>query len=214
MAADGKDIKAFIYDMGGVVMKYSNCNEKLMESIQKPEAIFEDQFEALETGKLSLYEFLEKAGENNILKQKIEKLGIVDGNVEDFDSIFAKIMVRDEHIGKSIKVLKENGYKIALLTNNFYYDKMKSKSTIEKDLDDFDVVVESCRVGMRKPNADIYEYTLSLLNLQPNEAVFLDDLEANCKGAEKVGLKAIQVKTNRSEEAVKEIERLTGLSII
>uniref|UniRef100_A0A0K0FEK2 Bifunctional epoxide hydrolase 2 (inferred by orthology to a human protein) n=1 Tax=Strongyloides venezuelensis TaxID=75913 RepID=A0A0K0FEK2_STRVS len=214
MVSDGKDsnIKAFIYDMGGVVMKYAD--ERIVDAVQSSESVFGDRLEDLETGKISLSEFFEIPGESDILKQKFEKLQITGGDNKDFDSLFTKFMIRDENIEKSIKILKENGYKIALLTNNFFYDKMKSKSTINNDLKDFDVVVESCRVEMRKPNADIYEHTLSLLNIQPNEAVFLDDLEINCKGAEKVGLKAIQVTANRSEEAVKEIERLTGLSII
>jgi len=54
-------------------------------------------------------------------------------------------------------------------------------------------VVESCRVGMRKPERRIYEYTLRALNVEPHDVVFLDDLGVNLKAAKELGIRTIKV---------------------
>lgn len=59
---------------------------------------------------------------------------------------------------------------------------------------EFDAVVESCVVEMRKPDKEIFDLILSKLELQPNEAIFVDDLESNVTGAETHGLKGIHVR--------------------
>ena len=47
----------------------------------------------------------------------------------------------------------------------------------------FDVVVESSKVGVRKPEPRFYEIACELLDVEPAECVFLDDLGVNLKPA-------------------------------
>ena len=54
-------------------------------------------------------------------------------------------------------------------------------------------VVESCRVGMRKPELRIYQHALEQLNVCPEDALFLDDLGSNLKTARQMGIKTIKV---------------------
>ncbi len=56
-----------------------------------------------------------------------------------------------------------------------------------------DVVIDSCDVGMRKPEARIFLYACSQLDVDPRHAVFFDDMQANVDGAEAAGLTAILV---------------------
>ena len=65
---------------------------------------------------------------------------------------------------------------------NFFY---------EQNYNLFDAVVFSCNVGVRKPNPNIYKIMLKKLNVQPQEAVLIDDREENIVGAKKVGINAI-----------------------
>ena len=44
---------------------------------------------------------------------------------------------------------------------------------------------------MKKPDPEIYKYTLEKLDILPEESVFIDDLEENIKGAEAVGIRGI-----------------------
>ena len=62
----------------------------------------------------------------------------------------------DVNIQKAIAKLKKTGYKVALLTNNGFWSPAKERSLLLKDVSDFDVVVESCREGHRKPDPEIY----------------------------------------------------------
>lgn len=55
----------------------------------------------------------------------------------------------------------------------------------------FDVVVNSARVGLRKPDPAIFELTLDSMSLAPTQCLFIDDKERNTKAAEALGLQSI-----------------------
>jgi putative hydrolase of the HAD superfamily len=75
---------------------------------------------------------------------------------------------KDNDIFTAIEKLKENGIKVGLLTNNGYWTPLKQRSTIlEGCYELFDAVIESCRVGLRKPDPEIYKVSL-LINLYSN----------------------------------------------
>lgn len=57
----------------------------------------------------------------------------------------------------------------------------------------FDAIVESARVGLRKPDPRIYRLACEELGVAPHEAVFLDDLRANLKPARAMGMTTIKV---------------------
>jgi putative hydrolase of the HAD superfamily len=57
----------------------------------------------------------------------------------------------------------------------------------------FDVVIESSKVGVRKPDARIYELACEQLGVEPSEVVFLDDLGVNLKPAAAMGMTTIKV---------------------
>jgi putative hydrolase of the HAD superfamily len=83
------------------------------------------------------------------------------------------------------------GYRTAILTNN-----IKEWGAWRRtwDADNLvDVVVDSCEVDMRKPNADIFEHTVSLLGTPAGRTLFLDDFPWNIAGAETVGLQTMHV---------------------
>lgn len=63
----------------------------------------------------------------------------------------------------------------------------------------------SYRERMIKPDREIYELLCNRFNINPSEAVFLDDNAANVKGAEEFGLHAIRFKNY--EQAKEELER-------
>lgn len=56
----------------------------------------------------------------------------------------------------------------------------------------FHEIVISSEVGMVKPNADIFEFTLKKLGVNPSETIFIDDNEKHVRAAEAVGIKSIQ----------------------
>ena len=54
-------------------------------------------------------------------------------------------------------------------------------------------VVQSCLVGLRKPDKAIFDHTLEKLGVSAREAVFLDDLGGNLKTAREMGMATIMV---------------------
>lgn len=75
----------------------------------------------------------------------------------------------------------------------------------------FDVVVISGDVGMRKPEPRIYHHVLTLVDLAPGEAVFVDDLAANVTAAVEIGMVGV---VHRSfEQTADELEVLLGLDL-
>ncbi len=81
-------------------------------------------------------------------------------------------------------------YQTAIISNAF--DDLTALLTETHAIADaFDVIVGSAYEGMMKPDAEIYERTLSRLGRAPAEAVFIDDSMANIEGARTVGMHAI-----------------------
>lgn len=70
-------------------------------------------------------------------------------------------------------------------------------------MDLFDVVIESSKIGIRKPNPEIYRIACRQMQISPDEAVFLDDLGINLKPARDLGMTTIKVLD--AEQALSEL---------
>nr|XP_032814954.1 acyl-CoA dehydrogenase family member 10-like [Petromyzon marinus] len=109
----------------------------------------------------------------------------------------------------ALRGARERGVKTALLTNNFYVRGDATFLPLDRAL--FDVVVESCVVGMKKPDPRIYSLCLEELGVPPSAAVFLDDLGENLAPARALGLRTIEV--GDLKVALAELESLLGFSL-
>ncbi|XP_056419734.1 bifunctional epoxide hydrolase 2 isoform X2 [Hyla sarda] len=116
---------------------------------------------------------------------------------------------------KAAIMLRNNGFKTCVLTNNWVDDSPNRNRTADifSFLNNhFDLVIESCRVGMRKPEKRIYEYALKKLKADPQETIFLDDIGANLKPARDMGIATVLVRD--TDEALKELQDLSGIKLI
>ena len=105
--------------------------------------------------------------------------------------------------------------KTGLLTNNVISMRAEEMSGSSDPhvavLGLFDVIVESSRVGTRKPDPAFYEHACALLDISPEEAVFLDDLGVNLKPARAMGMRTIKV--DDPGVAIAELERVVGFPL-
>ncbi|HEX6569228.1 MAG TPA: HAD-IA family hydrolase [Acidimicrobiales bacterium] len=108
--------------------------------------------------------------------------------------------------------------KTALLTNNFVAGGPAGPGPeggragpMGEVLDHFDVIVESSRVGLRKPDPAIYRLVCDALGVEPAEAVFLDDLGVNLKPARALGMTTIKV--TDPGDAIAELESVVGFPL-
>jgi putative hydrolase of the HAD superfamily len=73
----------------------------------------------------------------------------------------------------------------------------------------FDLVIESAKIGLRKPDPRIYRMMVEALGVSPERCVYLDDLGVNLKPAREMGMTTIKVVD--AAQAIAELEAATGL---
>ena len=117
--------------------------------------------------------------------------------------------VRPEMVA-ALRAVKAAGYKTACLTNNVRtITRTPEKARqVAEIMALFDAVVESSKVGVRKPEPRFYEIACEMLGVSPPEVVFLDDLGINLKPARALGMRTIKVST--PEQALGELEAVLG----
>jgi putative hydrolase of the HAD superfamily len=73
----------------------------------------------------------------------------------------------------------------------------------------FDHIIESAKIGLRKPDPRIYQMMIEALGVDPRACVYLDDLGVNLKPAREMGMTTIKVVS--APQAIAELEAATGL---
>ena len=97
---------------------------------------------------------------------------------------------------QALDTVKAAGYRMACLTNNVVGGDGASperREAIAAIMSRFDAVIESSKVGCRKPETRFYEIACETLQVSPHECVFLDDLGVNLKPAAAMGMHTIKV---------------------
>lgn len=118
------------------------------------------------------------------------------------------------------------GFKTACLTNNMVTTNNDMVTTSDNTVSNgessnerasaltavmnrFDVIVESSKVGVRKPEPRFYEIACEMLDVTPGECVFLDDLGINLKPAAAMGMRTIKVVD--PVDAISQLAAITGI---
>lgn len=129
------------------------------------------------------------------------------------DAVAVMAMLRGELRPAMVEAVRRchERLRTGLLTNNFVAPDDVGAPLYEAVLDHFDVVVESSKVGHRKPDPRFYEMACDELGIQPEEAVFLDDLGVNLKPARAMGMQTIKVVD--PQQALAELEAVVGFQL-
>lgn len=103
----------------------------------------------------------------------------------------------------------------ACLTNNWVSHDDREADRVQPGRDVvlslFDHIVESSKVGVRKPDPHFYEIACEAAEVEPSEVVFLDDLGVNLKPARAMGMTTIKV--DNPDVALRELEPVVGFSL-
>ena len=106
-------------------------------------------------------------------------------------SITAPADVADAAMVAALRSCQDAGLRLALVTNNVRPLGASPEAGWLFEL--FDVVIESCVAGTRKPELEIYRRALNGLGVAAEQAVMLDDLGINLKPARALGMTTIKV---------------------
>lgn len=152
-----------------------------------------------------------------------------DIDINEFDTLFSKeadkkgfqisgkqvVKLLSGDIRKSmvdfLLSLKEN-YKLGCITNNIQNskdDKVNHLNQASQVMKIFDHIIESSKVGLRKPDPKIYYMSCDALGVRPEECIYLDDLGINLKPARKIGMTTIKVID--PNEAIDEVKKYLQL---
>src|SRR3546814_899986 len=103
----------------------------------------------------------------------------------------------------ALDTLKAKGFGIACITNNVPSGKgagMARSETLAAEvaaiMARFDHVIESSKVGVRKPDPRIYEMMCEALGAEPGACIYLDDLGINCKPASQLDRKSTRLNSS------------------
>jgi putative hydrolase of the HAD superfamily len=109
-------------------------------------------------------------------------------------------------------------FKVACLTNNVRSGEgprmartTERAAQMQRVMDLFDVVIESSKEGIRKPNPAFYLRACQRLGIRPQDAVFLDDLGINLKPARVMGMTTIKV--TDPDDALAELASTLGFEV-
>ncbi len=212
--SDHSPFSAVLWDFGGVILsspfeafnRYEQAHHLPPDFIRGVNATnpHDNAWARLERSDISPDEFdVEFAAESEVLGHRVPGaavLALLSGQVRP-----EMVRALDRVIGA--------GYRTACLTNNVSGEHASAEraETIGAIMARFDHVVESSKVGCRKPEPRFYEIACELLGVMPTECVFLDDLGINLKPAAAMGMHTIKV--HGADQAIADLSAVLGLDL-
>ena len=182
-----------ILDMGNVLLEWNK--DKILQGVSdtKKDYLMLDKtifqsglWERLDLGTMTRQELVLKVVSmiGSTYQKKVEE---VIWNWPSYIDIYREVF-------PVLSELKKKGHRIFVLSNTskVFYDLLDEQLSPLKEL--LDGFVLSCDIKAIKPDLVMFKEILDKYQLNPTNCVFLDDIEDNTIAAEKLGIKAYQVK--------------------
>jgi putative hydrolase of the HAD superfamily len=208
-------IEAVIFDFGGVLTS----------------SPFE-AFTRFETERGLPADIIRRTNAANHLENAWAKFERAEVDIETFDRLFAEesLALGAEVRGREVLPLLQGDlrpemvealkrikaqFKTGCITNNLPANAIGSMTGrslyIAEVMVLFDHVIESAKIGLRKPDPRIYRIMVETLKVDPKRCVYLDDLGVNLKPAREMGMTTIKVTSGA--QAIAELEAATALKL-
>ena len=175
-------------------------------------------------------DIIRRTNANNHMENAWAKFERAEVDLETFDELFAaeslalgaEVRGRDvlpllsgdlrPEMVEALKIITA-ALKTGCITNNLPANAIGSASGrglyVAEVMALFDHIIESAKIGLRKPDPRIYRMMVEALGVDPKRCVYLDDLGVNLKPAREMGMTTIKVVD--APQALAELEAATGL---
>lgn len=208
-------IEAVIWDFGGVLTT----------------SPFE-AFSRFETERGLPADIIRRTNAANHLENAWAKFERAEVDIDTFDELFAaeSLALGAEVRGRDVLPLLQGDlrpdmvealkrikaqHKTGCITNNLPANAIGSRTGrslyVAEVMVLFDHVIESAKIGLRKPDPRIYQMMIETLKVDPKRCVYLDDLGVNLKPAREMGMTTIKVTSGA--QAIAELEAATGMKL-
>ena len=198
--------QAVIFDFGGVLVRMVDDRPRLRlaEQLGVPLSrlddlvYFSDSAKKASKGEINVGQHWEAVG---------EALGI---QPEDMPGFLEQYWSADDVNWELLNYIKDlhPRFKVGLLSNA--WDDLRQTLHTRWDIDGlFDQLIISAEVGMVKPDPRIFHLAVGKLGVQPEQAVFVDDMLVNVEAARQQGLVAIQFLDN--QQTLAELQLILGV---
>ena len=182
-------MNTFIFDIGNVLLDYSP--EKMVERVlgKTPDNKYladtcfsRYYWERLDLDEITIED--EKKDLKNVVPAHLYEKAcyILDKWLEEITPI--------EGMGEILKMLKSNGYKLYYLSNicSQFLDESKKHKHIMDLMMNFDGGVISGPLHLIKPDEQIYQVFFKKYNVDPSDALYIDDNKKNIEAGNRLGL--------------------------
>jgi len=211
-------IRAVLFDFGGVILSSPIDGFRAYERraglpagfLQRINSLDPDTnaWACMERGELDLATF----------HARLEAEARAQGHEIDARAVLAQLsgQIRPEMVAV-VRTLRAS-YRVACLTNNMplgHGAAMASNAERAAEIAGvmalFAHVVESCKIGTRKPEPRFYARACEIVGVAPEHCVFLDDLGINLKPARAMGMTTIKV--GDPGQAIADLEAVLGHAV-
>lgn len=166
----------------------------------------ENAWACYERGQIDLAEFDQLfAAESAALGERVPGRDVVE---------LLSFSIRHDMVA-ALRRVKGRGIRTGCITNNLPsidWATMMSGSgdahDVEAIFSEFDAVLESSKIGLRKPDPAIYSLMCERLAVDPHRCIFMDDLGINLKPARNMGMTTIKVPLDDHAPAIEAMEKL------
>src|ERR1700690_588392 len=184
-----------------------------------------DAFERFEIERGLPADIIRRTNAQNHWENAWAKFERAEIDIETFDRLFAmeSLALGAEVRGKDVLPLLSGDlrpemvealrrttakFKTGCITNNLPANAIGSQGGrsfyVAEVMTLFDHVIESAKIGLRKPDPRIYRMMVETLGVEPEACVYLDDLGVNLKPAREMGMTTIKVAN--AAQAIAELE--------
>ena len=198
MKPDLTNIKNIIFDLGKVLLNL-DFNASILafqklglknDVLDNKQAYSDPVFYELEVGKVTPAEFC------NRVRKVLNNPNATDSQIED--AWYSMILDIPASRVKVVQELSKN-YNVYLFsnTNQIHIERLHRAFKVEHGIDFPSLFVKdfySHEIHERKPDLSSYKKVIELSGINPEESIFIDDLEKNIIGARQSGLKTFWLK--------------------
>ena len=195
------NIKAIIFDAYGTLFDVNSAAEKCKNKIGKKWEDFANHWRTTQLEYTWLRSLMNRHKDfwqitEDSLKKSMEAYKIEASMKNELLNLY-KVLSPFEEVLDTLKSLKEQGYKLAILSNgtpNLLNDLVKTNN-LENFFDDIFSIEE---VGIYKPDTRVYDIPIKKYGIKKNEVIFLSSNTWDVSGGGNYGYQSIWVNRNRN----------------